>query len=513
MPLTSFNELPTHALGASTSDRRRFRVRWVERKCCHFLAHFPLLIVHGLTAWAIWVHLNIVFLMESSPWHITEAVVGFALYLLSNVSYAVAVFTSPGSPLDPRCDWSKTSRGGYEGLPTHQDDDDDDGYKTDGMTTVTAKNSSGRPRYCNKCQTVKPDRAHHCSSCGRCVLKMDHHCPWLATCVGLRNYKPFLLFLIYVSCFCWVCLISSGSWIWGEVGEEVPAEQGINAVNAVMLAVLALVIGIALTGFTIWHIYLALTNQTTIESLEKTRYLAPFHESSLPHQDSDDVPLAQRVKEIHANVIPGVTRPEEGEASSPSRSPAADSLQRSYASMEARRDRERYRSYQDELDSEALPNAFDLGWKRNLLSIFGAKPLFWGLPVCNTPGDGWSWPVNPSWIELRAELARTRAQREREENFWSWADSDSLRSFAGPRSLRWTPGRGFVDVAAASAKPPKMQARIEPHPMGPKREGAASKSNKRIQEENWNDIPDNMLVPPVRASSARSPSPTRWKGD
>jgi hypothetical protein len=54
-----------------------------------------------------------------------------------------------------------------------------------------------RPRYCKRCQAWKPERTHHCSVSGHCVLKMDHYCIWVVNCVGLLNYKHFLLFLWY----------------------------------------------------------------------------------------------------------------------------------------------------------------------------------------------------------------------------------------------------------------------------------------------------------------------------
>lgn len=57
-------------------------------------------------------------------------------------------------------------------------------------------------RFCEKCQLIKPDRAHHCSVCGTCVLKMDHHCPWVNNCVGFHNYKFFILFLAYGLLYC-----------------------------------------------------------------------------------------------------------------------------------------------------------------------------------------------------------------------------------------------------------------------------------------------------------------------
>lgn len=54
-------------------------------------------------------------------------------------------------------------------------------------------------RMCKKCNFVKPGRTHHCSVCKSCVMKMDHHCPWLANCVGYKNYRYFVCFLIWVT--------------------------------------------------------------------------------------------------------------------------------------------------------------------------------------------------------------------------------------------------------------------------------------------------------------------------
>mmetsp|Transcript_103426 Transcript_103426/g.163186 ORF Transcript_103426/g.163186 Transcript_103426/m.163186 type:complete len:288 (-) Transcript_103426:12-875(-) len=65
-------------------------------------------------------------------------------------------------------------------------------------------------RQCTKCKAPKPPRAHHCSICQRCIQRMDHHCPWVNNCVGARNQKHFVLYLLYVQLQCYMAIICLG---------------------------------------------------------------------------------------------------------------------------------------------------------------------------------------------------------------------------------------------------------------------------------------------------------------
>ena len=400
----------------------------------------------------------------------TSLALVISLFILLNWSYSTAVFTDPGTP-SRRLSSANQSRHGYSHLPIHEPEEQPE------LPAFTVK-ASGGARFCKKCQTRKPDRAHHCSTCNACRLKMDHHCPWLATCVGLRNYKPFILFCVYTTLFCYMCFAIAASYLWSELGTEDFVNNGsLTGVNVVLLAVLSSIIGVVLTGFTGWHLSLAVRNQTTIECLEKTRYLTNLRRSMhwRGHpvaQDGEEssslLRYGQQLKEIHANALPGITRSEEGEerpspaldgTSHPADPPlsATQSLRQNYESLERQRERQRYEEYLDEKGSEKLPHAFDLGWRRNLRAVFGPTPLLWLLPFPNSLGDGWHWEPSARWLAARDGLREQREAEWREqelrERHAGWGRPTEADSIT-PGSSRGDPDPADLDSIAGSRQAP-----------------------------------------------------------
>jgi palmitoyltransferase len=115
----------------------------------------------------------IIILLPSFPdkWSFTATIVLTVFVTLSVVSHVKAMTTDPGVVL-------------------HESTTEEE---------IAERREQGeKVRYCKRCRSVKPDRAHHCSTCEHCIHRMDHHCPWVNNCVGENNQKYFVLFTFYV---------------------------------------------------------------------------------------------------------------------------------------------------------------------------------------------------------------------------------------------------------------------------------------------------------------------------
>lgn len=124
-----------------------------------------------------------------------------------------------------------------------------------GSSTTTSQ------EICKLCRRVRPPRSHHCRSCGRCVLRMDHHCMFTNNCVGLANYRYFLVLAFYG--------IMYSVWMFFQVRPLIPFES--NGSCIAWTFYIAIFVFLALGALASFHAHLVLTNQTTIEFLQRRR--------------------------------------------------------------------------------------------------------------------------------------------------------------------------------------------------------------------------------------------------
>ena len=53
-------------------------------------------------------------------------------------------------------------------------------------------------KYCPFCQLNSPPRSFHCHVCDTCILKRDHHCIFGGRCVGYKNYRYYIMMVVFL---------------------------------------------------------------------------------------------------------------------------------------------------------------------------------------------------------------------------------------------------------------------------------------------------------------------------
>ena len=169
------------------------------------------------------------------------------------MSYVFAIFTNPGKVA-------------YESATGHK------------APIVKLSQTWANTHFCTECRPTDliPSRAWHCYICGYCISRRDHHCFWINQCVGILNFKYFILFIIYLWTFTTYCtILLMGIFLeWMTYHERACASHLYHKVSGSVVLASPLLrfclflcgsVSLALSIFTAWHLHMLCLDKTTRE--------------------------------------------------------------------------------------------------------------------------------------------------------------------------------------------------------------------------------------------------------
>lgn len=192
-------------------------------------------------------------------------VIGAILFLLCVVTFILTSFSDPGII-------TKANVSGYVEL-----------FPYDGFMYTQ--------RPCTGCDNIdKVARSKHCRYLKACVARYDHYCIWMNNTVGYRNYRWFLAYLVCNSALMLYGIAAGASIFLTEItskqlleatfvnsrtGERIPAGATIimnyflfHFPELVFVTILCCVMGLVVTGFSVYNLALAATAVTANEAVK-----------------------------------------------------------------------------------------------------------------------------------------------------------------------------------------------------------------------------------------------------
>jgi len=200
-------------------------------------------------AWSLLLVLSTIYFIFICPWirneisEIIPIIQGVILFYVIN-NFLMATYTDPGK---------------YSRAPPDENDDSETTFHK----IVEIHGSQCRMKWCQTCGFYRPPRCSHCSVCDFCIDTFDHHCPWLNNCVGRRNYRYFINFLLSVLIHMFLVL---SLCIYYTLKNHSNIGS-VSSIISIVLMVLIVLLTIPIGGLACFHVMLIVRGRTTNEQV------------------------------------------------------------------------------------------------------------------------------------------------------------------------------------------------------------------------------------------------------